>query len=193
MLELLVVTAGVLIALMVDSLVEWNHFRVLVREARQNIAREIRTNRDEARGIVQGKERYDKQLESALQFADELIAKRTTQVRSLEISFHLADVNFSAWRTAEQTGALAHMDYGEVERYARVYGLQQLFDDMQRRTVEAVALSLSGLGSGTDPTQASPDDLKVFRQRVLELRALAFLQQQLAERLVRRYEETLGE
>ena len=46
-LQLVTITAGILIALSLEGLVEWNHNRALVREARTTISREIADNRKE--------------------------------------------------------------------------------------------------------------------------------------------------
>jgi hypothetical protein len=51
--------------------------------------------------------------------------------------------------------------------------------------------AISLIGANDDPTQASPEDLKIFRQRVLDLTAQVFLENQLAEQLVKGYAETL--
>src|SRR5262245_25696016 len=45
LLQLLTITAGVLIALLIEGMVEWNHHRTLVREAKEMIAREIADNK----------------------------------------------------------------------------------------------------------------------------------------------------
>jgi hypothetical protein len=45
-------------------------------------------------------------------------------------------MNATAWRTAASTGALSYMDYSEVQRYTRVYALQEEFLSLQQRTLE---------------------------------------------------------
>ena len=45
--ELLTITAGILIALSLEGLLQWNHHRQLVREARTNIISELRQNQSE--------------------------------------------------------------------------------------------------------------------------------------------------
>src|SRR3569832_2140529 len=45
--HLAIVTVGILIALSLEGLVEWQHHRSLIREARANIAAEIQDNRKE--------------------------------------------------------------------------------------------------------------------------------------------------
>ena len=191
-LELFIVTTGVLIALMVDSLVEWNHYRMLVRDARANIALELASNRKEVQFGVEAAPKTGSQIDIAQRFAEQLIAKGVTEINSMNIDFHMADLNAAAWRSAEQTGALAHMNYAEVQRYARLYSLQQLFDDRQRQTFESMSLALSIMGAADDPTKAAPEDLRIFRQRLMDLRAQVFITTQVAEHLVQRYDETLN-
>src|SRR5215831_16086023 len=54
--HLSIVTAGILIALSLEGLVEWRHHRSLVREARENIAAEMQDNRKELQKAL---ERFD--------------------------------------------------------------------------------------------------------------------------------------
>lgn len=49
--QFVTVTAGVLIALLIDGLVDWNHNRELVATARQMIAREVAGNLKELEGL----------------------------------------------------------------------------------------------------------------------------------------------
>jgi len=47
LLQLVTITAGVLIALSLEGVREWSHYRTLVREARETLAREIAENMKE--------------------------------------------------------------------------------------------------------------------------------------------------
>ena len=42
--ELITITAGILVALSLEGVIEWNHHRHLVRESRENIHTEIYTS-----------------------------------------------------------------------------------------------------------------------------------------------------
>src|ERR1041385_3747012 len=58
--HMLTVVLGILIALALDGIVTWAHHRVLVREARANIATELRNNKETIQKAVPEKSRRDK-------------------------------------------------------------------------------------------------------------------------------------
>ena len=76
--QFITVTAGVLIALLINGLVEWNHNRELVAEARATIAREIERNKKDLDGTVASMPGDIQKLESALTFANEMLTKKKT-------------------------------------------------------------------------------------------------------------------
>src|SRR5262245_37549911 len=121
--QFITITAGVLIALLINGLVEWNNNRALVADARETIAREIAANRKDLDGTLHGIDGDINKLEMALKFANEMLTKKSTSVNELNFHINLADLSASAWRTAERTGALSHMDYDEVQRLSLLYDL----------------------------------------------------------------------
>ena len=189
--QFVTITAGVLIALLINGLVEWNDNREVVEQARTTIRREVEANLKEMEGFPDNVKRTGSLLETASRFADELLATGKTSVRSLELGFNLATLNSSGWRTAERTGALAHMDYDEVQEYSELYAMQQLFDEHARKAIDLVSTSTSLVASGLDPTTANADDLKVFRQHVRLLQSNLMVTQQLGEQLMKGYQEFL--
>lgn len=122
LIELTIVTAGLFIALMLNSVVEWTHHKQLVRDARRNIHKEIEDNRDILRrdiGLVH----------SSLADADENIAT-LQQIKAgradhpkLGYASEFSTFNQTAWQTAQETGALSYMPYDEVQRYSDLYGM----------------------------------------------------------------------
>ena len=70
--QFVTVTAGVLIALLVNGLVEARNNRNLVRDARATIAREIADNRSDLDKTLAGYGGDDKALEQAIKFATEM-------------------------------------------------------------------------------------------------------------------------
>ena len=188
--ELATITMGVLIALSLESLVEWNHYRQLVNEARETITHEIRDNQKELEGSLAKSASRFEGYDNALRLADELIARRKSSVTQFNVETNLAEFQTASWQTAERTGALSHMQYSEVQKYARVYSQQEMYETRQRRTLEQVAAVLAILGSG-DPHQAPIEDVRQFRSRLLDLKASALIEQQFATHLVETYRETL--
>ena len=180
-----------LIALLINGLVEWNNNRELVAQARTTIRHEVEANLKELEGFPDNVKRTGSELDTASRFADELLATGKTSVRSLQLGFNLATLNSSGWQTAERTGALAHMDYDEVQKYSELYAMQQLFDEQARKAIDLVASSTSLVASGLDPTTANAEDLKVFRQHVRLLQSNLIVTQQLGDQLMKGYQEFL--
>jgi hypothetical protein len=187
LIQLITITAGVLIALSFEGVREWWHYRSLVSEARETILRELEDNRKEVASVLNGTAGRRQNLSNAIRLADELLAKKTPTIHEINLGFELADLSSASWQSADRTGALAHMDYAEVQKYSRVYGHQELFAQRQRTGVEQLGLAMGILQS--DPTEATPRDLELFRQRVIELRATLDIEEQLAKRLVKSYAE----
>lgn len=187
--QFITVTAGVLIALFIDGLVDWNNNRELVAAAHASIAREVADNLKEIEGLPKSIESADGEIANCLKFANDLLAKGKTDVSSLQLQFNLATLNSSSWLTADRTGALSHMSYGQVKEYAELYKLQELFDTVQRRAVDMVADSIALVASGSDPTKASQQDLLKFREQLTRYRASLFVTQDLGKTLTKAYRE----
>jgi hypothetical protein len=190
LLELLTITAGVLIALSVDSLREWQQHRSLAREARQTIAREMADNRREVDAALAAAPDRDRRLDAALRLANELLAGTPSASYEIELGLGLSEMSRTGWQSAERTGALSHMEYGEVQKYARIYALQELYESTQRRAVEHLSAALA-LFSQNDPTAAPRADVEVFRREVLALRAELTFLDQFGEQLTKGYEHAL--
>jgi hypothetical protein len=191
LLQLVTITAGIVIALSFEGVREWRHDRNLVREAQETIAREIADNKKEIDTELAGFGDRRKKLETAYRFANDLLTARKTDIHQVDVGSSLADLSAASWQTAERTGALAHMDYGEVQKYSKVYGIQQLFVDQQRRSLEHISVALT-LFAGSDPTAAPPRDLETFRQQVMLLRGDLVIEEQLGQRLAEVYGAALS-
>jgi hypothetical protein len=189
--QFITITAGVLIALLINGLVEWNNNRELVEQARATIRREVEANLNELEGLPETIKRSAAQLENAMRLANDLLVKGKTEIREVDLNFNLATLNSSGWQTADRTGALAHMEYDEVQRYSEIYAMQQLFDNQQRKAIDLVATSSSLLASSFDPTTAKAADLDEFRQGVMLLQSNLLVTEQLGAQLIKGYQEFL--
>ena len=187
--QFITVTAGVLIALLIDGLVDWNHNRELVAAAHASIAREVADNLKEIEGLPKSIASSNGEIENCLTFVNDLLAKGKTDVSSLQLNFNLATLNASSWLSADRTGALSHMSYGEVKEYAELYKLQELFDTVQRRAVDMVADSIALVTSGSDPTKADRQDLLKFREQLMRYRASLVVTEDLGQSLTKAYRE----
>ena len=177
LLELGTITAGVLIALSVDSLREWQQHRSLVRQARETIAREIAANKREVDGALADAPARDARVAAALALVERLMKGDAPTAMEMNLGLGLSELSQAGWQSAERTGALSHMDYAEVQKYSRLYALQELYELQQRRALERLAVAIALFSHG-DPTTAPRADLETFRRELLALRGeLGFLDQ----------------
>jgi len=188
--QLITITAGILIALSLEGVRESIRDRALVREARENIRHELADNQKELDAKLAGLAERRARFATALTFANDLLKTRHTDIHTLDLGFTIAELGTASWQTAERTGALAHMDYAEVQRYAGVYGKQALFEAQQRTAVDDIAVA-SAIVAGGDPTAAPAADIERFRQQVLTMRSRSQIEEQLAKGLSAAYKKAL--
>ena len=189
--QFITVTAGVLIALLINELVVWKQNNDLVAEARAMIQREIADNKKDLEATMSAFPRDREAMETSIKFATDTLATGKTTVTTIELHYNLADLSDTSWRTADRTGALSHMDYGEVQRLSKLYDFQELFVLQQRAILSQLALASSMLQGQFNPDKPNLKDLETFRGRVMELRAAIGIQEDFAKRLAENYAEAL--
>jgi hypothetical protein len=190
LIQLLTITAGVLIALSIEGLLEWNHHRMLVRQARATIAREIADNKRALDGHLASSDERAGDVETSLRLANELLTTKKSDIRKFQLNFHFPSLGAAAWQSAERTGALAHMDYSDVQLYAKLYGVQDLYVAQRQRLLDGMVSALSILEG--DPHAATPNDLERFRHELLALRGELLIDEQIGKQLSDAYKEVLA-
>lgn len=187
--QFVTITAGVLIALLINGLVEWNHNRELVAQARAMIAREVADNIKELEGLPGVIEKSQADVENGLNFANDLLAKGKSAIRSVNVGFSLPSLSSTSWQTAQQTGALAHMEYDEAQTYSGLYYRQQMFDVQQTKAIDLVASASMLMAGSFEPDKADPQDVRRFREQLMLLQANLLVTRQLSEQLMKAYRE----
>ena len=181
LLHLLTITIGLLIALSLEGLVEWQHHRHLVHEAEQSLGREIRSNAKDLQAT-----RDDIQKQQAALKHDSLVLKALIATGKLpaqgdmEISFKIHRFDDVSWRTAQSTGALSYMPYSAAQEFADIYNTHQSLSTSQDVAARDAILSLAAFANAekTDPgptrEQAIPikDRIDVFQAQLLLVDAL---------------------
>lgn len=133
LLEAVSVVFAVLVALGVD---EWRQDRENLRLAHRaltGIAAEIQGNLGELDGAREANQAMLEQLEAAVS---------SESPQSFGVQFEYALLSSAAWQTSQVTQAIHFVDYGLVQRIARVYDLQTLFVEGQRGLVEQMSVGL---------------------------------------------------
>lgn len=191
--ELLTITAGILIALSLESALEWNHHRHLVKEARENILSEIRENKRELETTRQDYSKQLQQIQIMITLVHDLRDHRKVDVKSLQYIWTLAELHSTSWNTSSNTGALSYMPYPEVKRYTEIYDLQKDYAELQQRAFEA-SLAVEGLTTiyQRGLHTISEAELSDAEKRIGIALAHASALQQFSEPLLKRYDAALS-
>lgn len=187
LIELVIVTAGVLLALSVDSFRQWTQGRALVREARERIRQEIADNLKELDEVLGSMQTRREGLTNAIRLADDLTSTKTSSIRSLQLDVVVADLPKASFQSAERTGAMAQMSYVEVQNYSELYALQDVFTDLNRRSLEHVTSALAMVRG--DPYLARADDLEALRTQAIAALGDLTVEEQMGQRLLTAYRE----
>jgi hypothetical protein len=189
--QLATIIAGILIALWVDSLVEARRERALVRDAHAAIALEIAANLQDLNGSLTLLDAHERALRTGLRFADDLRRRGKTDIRELNFGIIMPSLNRASWQSAERTGALSHMAFADVKRYAEIYELQDLVVANQRQQIARISAATAWLfGSPKDdPTLLRGNELEALRSRVVDALGAATVNRTLITQLVKAYQE----
>ena len=138
LLALLIVFIGILLALGLEGLITWGHNRALVREARANIATEIRNNKESLDKALHELPGRKDGLEKIIRTMRDMEAGKPGP-KDLNYIFVGYNLYATAWQTAADSGATAHMGYDELKQYTELYSLQQIFMNVQFDAFRATA------------------------------------------------------
>jgi hypothetical protein len=122
-----------------------------------------------------------------------MLKTRRSDIHQVELQVDFPDLSAASWQTAERTGALAHMDYREVQKYATLYTFQEFLIQQQRRALEAMTATIGIMTASEDSdlSKASAAEIERFRDRVVTVRSILFVEGQLARAATARYKKAL--
>jgi len=136
LLHLFTITVGLLIALGLEASVEALHHRHQREEAESLIRHEIRSNLDLLHQGAPGTLAERQQMMTVLRALEAFERSAPAALHDSDLVFHEAPIQDAAWRTASSTGALAYMDYAEVERFSDAYKEQALLQTMEEQALD---------------------------------------------------------
>ncbi|MGO9933706.1 MAG: hypothetical protein ACLPV8_18105 [Steroidobacteraceae bacterium] len=110
-LQLLMITIGLFIALTLQAGVESLHHRHLVREARENLRREIQINRNHYSENVLNLEKNRRQLAHDIDVLGDLRSGKPIEKNALVWSWAWNGYIDASWKTARDTGAVSYMSF----------------------------------------------------------------------------------
>ena len=189
--HLAIITAGVLIALMLEGIVSWADHRLLVREAVANLTAELRNNKKELDALFPILDKEAAQLQHLDNIANQL-AKAPITHGEAGLDFGGIELKNAAVTTGQITGAFGYMEYEQVRRYADVYDFQAGFMRLQERETQHLSDVLAFVGHIDDTDRQTAEALARWKSQIDVARAGVFLRQVLGHQLQKRYEEMLA-
>ncbi len=146
------ITLGLLIALGLEGTLEAIHHRHLVREARENIRRELEENRRLAKSDVGYVRENGDLMKANIATLGAMLKSLTLPVHGqLRYNFQWSGFTQSAWLAARDSGALTYMPISEVQNYSDCYTQQEI---VNREAVDIFTHQSEILG----PLMLTPDD-----------------------------------
>jgi hypothetical protein len=189
--HLAIMTVGLFIALSLEGLVEYEHHRHVVREARENIHQEIEDNHKAAQ----------EDLVSIQQDVDRIKANIATLKRlrdhpkdfrgSLTYTMEFNSLDSAAWNTSRDTGALAYMSYQDVQAYADLYDSQKIVNDEAIEIFHRQTLALTPVYMSDEMTAVPAGDVHDMMHETAAVLISLDMLKQLVVQLDGRYEKAL--
>jgi hypothetical protein len=191
--ELVTITAGILIALAIDGLLEQRRERALVREAHAAIAFEVTENLRDLEATLPSLNAHEHGLKDGLRLVEQLLRHEAVADRRFQAPLSTPSLNQASWVTADRTGALAFMQYADVKRYSELYLLQDLVVASQYRLLERLPslAVLALIGTADDLTPPRAQDLEAARSTLMESIGAVSLHRELAVQLADAYKRSL--
>jgi hypothetical protein len=171
-LHLLTITIGLVIALALEAAVQSMHHRLMVKEARANLRREIVENQKLYTQNLRSLQAKMVELQQDIDQLRELRAGKTPEHFDVHWSFDWNGFVDSAWMSSRDIGAVGYMQPDVVEEYSGLYR-QQMFVNQAGVSIlldEAKAAAPSLLAkNGKDPKELLPGDIQAMLLSAAEL------------------------
>ena len=158
--HLLTITAGLLIALGLEAMVESMHHRHQRIEAEDTIRLEIRQNRDKLVAMQTNTLKESESLDKALAFLEDLRSGKKDDPSCVKLGFNVNPLQYAGWSTASETGALSYMDYDEAQRFGTAYRAQQMYENAVAQALGHYEVLETYVPKGTDPRDMKPQDIE---------------------------------
>jgi hypothetical protein len=169
LLHLLTMTVGLFIALSLEAAVESLHHRHLVRDARENLHREIAANYQQysvnAKWIAENRD----QLARNIELLREL--RKGKKLDPANLGWHWQWNSFSgtAWRAARDNGAVSYMEPNLISAYSWIYLQQDYINSTALAIVTEESKAGAALEAAVDPSNLSPSEIQTLLLKSAEI------------------------
>lgn len=193
-LHLVTITIGLLIALSLEGLVEWQHHRHLVHEAEASLHVEIESNAKGLPDALAGLHKNQTDLKHDVEVLKYIIKNhKDPEHASMSIGSGIQSFDDVSWKTAQSTTALSYMPYARAEEYADIYTTQAELYGAEQQAARDAIISLAPFMNMTDKdshlAEAQANDIK---QKIEVLQGQLTLVENFMSSLDRSYKKFLA-
>lgn len=194
LLHLLTITIGLLIALSLEGLVEWQHHRHLVHEAEESLHREIAANAKSMQATLEDLHKEEQNLRNDVVVLKSMIRYPKGKDRgSMEISFHMRGFDNVSWKTAQSTGAFSYMPYADAQEYAEIYTTQDaIFSSEQQASRDAIISLAPFVNLADNDPDPTPEQANAIKEKIEVLQGQLLLVDKLFSSLDKSYKTFLA-
>jgi hypothetical protein len=158
LLHLTTITIGLLIALSLEGLVEWQHHRHLVHEAEASLHAEIQANANKMPGIIANLQKHENEIKNdiaTLQYIQQN-HKKPEHYSGFDLGFNFQQFADEGWKTAQSTDALSYMPYARAQEYGLIYGIQADFITAQQQATRDLLITTGSFANDVDDHANDP-------------------------------------
>jgi hypothetical protein len=165
-LHLTTITIGLLIALSLEGLVEWQHRRHLVHDAEASLHAEIKGNAGNIDSVLADLHKRQASLKHDVYVLNYIAANgKYPEEKNMEVNFQIVAFESVAWKTAQSTGALSYMPYDLAQDYSSIYMQQDLVTGAEQ---QAARDSVLAIGPFINEPSDSPPPSREQAQSIVE-------------------------
>ena len=186
--QLFPVTAGILLALLIDGLLEARRQDRLVAQAQAALTAEITDNAKQLENSLPSMDAFLGNLNKHIADIDAILATGNDPGGRPSFGMVMPNLNRASWESAVRTGALEYMDYAQVKRYADLYASQEsVLDGQNDLSRRFPSLGPVGTLLADAKAAAHPQELRDARKPLAELMVAIGAHRVMAQGLLYRY------
>jgi|SRR5580658_488160 hypothetical protein len=169
LLHLLTITVGLFIALSLEAAVQSVHHRHLVRDARENLHREITANNQKyamnAKWVAENREQLARNIELLRDL------RKGKKLDPANLGWHWQWNSFSgvAWRAARDNGAVSYMEPDLISSYSLIYLQQDYINSTALAIVSEESKAGAALEAAADPSNLSALEIQTLLVKSAEI------------------------
>ena len=142
-LHLTTITIGLLIALSLEGLVEWQHRRHLVHDAEASLHAEIKGNAQNMDATLADLHKRQDILKHDVYVLNYIAVNgKYPEDKHMSVDFRIVTFADVSWKTAESTGALSYIPYDLAQQYAGIYKDQDLLAASEQQSARDAVVSI---------------------------------------------------